>query len=84
MSSTLLTLALLLPTTASAWSCIPLSSKVIHEGVEWRKQNCTKGDPAVEPPLLTINSIHVDLTREDLRVVPGIANPEKQVVSLRA
>ena len=79
MHSNILYLALLVP-SSHAWSCIPLSSKTLRDGVEWRVQNCTKGDPAVDPPLLTINSIHVDLTRDDLRVTPAIADPEKQVV----
>lgn len=52
------------------------------QGVVWNTQNCTKGDPAVSPPLLVINSIHVDLSRSDIRVVPAIADPTAQVQKL--
>lgn len=82
LPSAFVSVVLLLP-SAAAWTCVPISTKSLHDGVEWRKQNCTKGDPVVDPPSLTINSIHVDLTREDLRVVPAIADPEQQVVSLQ-
>lgn len=48
----------------------------------WNTQNCTKGDPSISPPLLVINSIHVDITRSDLRVIPAIADPVAQVQDL--
>ena len=48
----------------------------------WQTQNCTNGDPAVEPPLLTVNSLHVDLTRQDIRVVPAMADPVAQVQTI--
>jgi hypothetical protein len=54
------------------------------QGVVWNTQNCTKGDPAVSPPLLIINSIHVDLSQPDIRVVPAIADPTAQVQNLPA
>lgn len=66
---------------AESWSCIEVKEKVLREGVLWRVQNCTK-DIDVAPPLLTINSIHVDLNRDDIRVVPAIADPSKGVQSL--
>lgn len=75
-------LLLLSVNPAEAWYCVSVQSKTLHEGVEWRTQNCTKGDPSVDPPLLVVNSIHVDMTRPDLRVIPAIADPVAQVQNL--
>ena len=72
-------LALLVP-VAQAWKCIPIQSKEIREGVTWKTQNCTK-DPDAEP-LLTVNSLHVDMSRGDLRVIPAVADPAVQVQSI--
>ena len=36
----------------------------------------------MNPPLLTVNSIHVDLSRDDIRVIPAIADPVSQVQGL--
>jgi exopolysaccharide biosynthesis protein len=65
----------------ATWSCIPISTKTLSEGVVWNTHNCTK-DASVSPPLLVINSIHVDMTRDDIRIVPAIADPVAQVQSL--
>lgn len=66
---------------AASWSCISIASKTLTEGVEWITQNCTK-DETISPPLLVINSIHVDMSRDDIRVVPAIADPISQVQNL--
>jgi hypothetical protein len=50
------------------------------QGVKWVTQNCSKDDAA--PPLLTINSIHVDLNRADLRVVPAVADRTAEVETI--
>jgi hypothetical protein len=48
--------------------------------VTWVTQNCSKDDSA--PPLLTVNSIHVDLLRDDIRVVPAVADRSVEVQTI--
>lgn len=50
------------------------------KGVTWVTQNCSKDDSL--PPHLTINSLHVDMERDDIRVVPAVADREAQVQSI--
>ena len=76
---TLTIVAAIIP-AAFSWKCIPIASKQLHEGVIWNTQNCTQ-DAEAEPHL-TINSIHIDITRSDLRVIPAIADPVAQVQSI--
>ena len=73
-------LALLPP--VYSWFCIPIQEKELRAGVLWKTQNCSKGEDGVDDPLLVVNSVHVDLSRDDIRVVPGVASKEEQVQSL--
>ena len=73
-------LSFLIVSTTTAWKCISLQSKTLHEGVIWNTQNCTMDEDA--EPHLTVNSIHVDISRQDLRVIPAIADPVAQVQSI--
>jgi hypothetical protein len=54
---------------------------MLLQGVVWNTQNCTM-DESANPPLLTVNSLHVDLTRSDLRIVPAMADAAAQVQAL--
>jgi exopolysaccharide biosynthesis protein len=65
---------------AGQWHCIEIQTKQIHEGINWVTQNCTSSD--TEPPLLTVNTISIDLTRTDYRVVPASADPIAQLQTL--
>jgi exopolysaccharide biosynthesis protein len=58
--------------TSAAWECISLSEKTITDGVVWKVQNCTS-DSNVSAPLLKVNSIHIDLTKENVRLVAQVA-----------
>jgi len=60
----------------TTWTCITLQETQLAEGAIWRTENCTNGDPLVEPPLLTVNSVHADLTTGKLRAVPGVPTEE--------
>ena len=71
----------LLPATL-AWFCVPIQEKNLREGVIWKTQNCSQGTEGIDLPLLVVNSVHVDLGRSDIRVVPAIADPVEQVQSL--
>jgi hypothetical protein len=75
----LVVLAAFLP-LALSWKCIPIQTKQLHDGVLWKTQNCTMDEDA--EPHLTVNSIHIDISRSDLRVIPAIADPVAQVQSL--
>lgn len=57
-----------------SWTCIPILEKELVEGVVWRRQNCSVTDTK---PELVINSIHVDVTRDDLIVEPAVASVEQ-------
>jgi len=56
---------------SAGWTCIDLNSKGLTESsdVVWLTQNCTN-DPSATP-LLTVNSVIVDLTSSGVRVVPA-------------
>jgi hypothetical protein len=73
-------LAEFLLSVSSTWFCIDISSKSLREGVVWNTKNCTMDSSL--PPLLTVNSIHTDLTRSDVRVVSAIADPVIKLQSL--
>lgn len=60
--------------TIAAWKCVPISEKTLHEGIVWKKQNCSID--GVDDPQLVINSVHIDLARDDILVVPGVASKE--------
>lgn len=55
----------------TTWFCIDIQSTIISPGVIWKTENCTKGDPLVEPPLLTVNSVTADL--DVVNIVPAAA-----------
>jgi hypothetical protein len=65
------------------WQCIPVFENELHAGVTWKQRNCTV-NPLMSTPSqsLVINSIHVDVTRSDIRVVPYAASKEAQLQSL--
>lgn len=73
-------IAIIATSFAGKWRCIELQTKQIHAGVIWVTQNCTSSD--TEPPLLTVNTISVDLTRTDLHIVPASADPVAQLQTL--
>lgn len=79
MISALVLLSVVLP-SALSWKCIPVSSKTLHEGVIWNTQNCTMDADA--DPHLVVNSIHIDMRRTDLRVIPAVADPAVSVQSI--
>ena len=81
MIGTLLMFTALLQ-TSYAWTCIPLQSKQIYEGITWNTQNCSVDD--TKPPLLTVNSIHITLDNPKYRVVPAVADAVQQVQSIPA
>lgn len=62
---------------AQAWTCIPIFEKELVEGVVWRQQNCSVYDENKDDPQLVVNSIHVDITRDDLVVEPMVASLEQ-------
>ena len=66
--------------TCHAWTCIPLQSKQIHEGITWNTQNCSMDES--KQPLLTVNSIHIALDSTKYRVVPAVADSVHQVQSI--
>lgn len=68
----LLILSASLINSSCAWECISISEKTIVDGVVWKVQNCTS-DSNVSAPLLKVNSIHIDLTRDNLRLVAQVA-----------
>lgn len=57
------------------WTCIELQSTVIDAASNtiWKTENCTMGDPELEPPLLTVNSVIIDLSSGNVRAVPAVA-----------
>lgn len=58
--------------TAADWSCISIANQTLAEGVTWLQQNCTR-DAQRSPPTLVVNSITVDITRSDIRLVAAQA-----------
>ena len=63
----------------AAWQCIPVFENELRAGVVWRQQNCTVNATLSAPSdSLVVNSIHIDMTRGDLRVVPAVSTPELQ------
>jgi hypothetical protein len=67
---------------ASAWFCIPMNETVLRAGVVWKTQNCTASLDK-SPPLLVVNSLTVDLTRSDVRLVPAVAKPLPAAVATK-
>ena len=45
------------------------TSTVLYEGVVWKTENCT--NDATAQPLLTVNSVTVDLSNPNVRVIPA-------------
>ena len=75
----ILLLAGLVP-IAATWRCVELQTKTLREGVVWTTQNCTVSE--TEDPRLTVNTISVDMTRTDIRVVPAAADATAQLQKL--
>jgi len=74
-------LLLLLPIVAATeWACISLQETKLAEGVVWKTVNCSMSVDAL--PLLTVNSIHMELGNPNVRAVPGVADPAAMVQSV--
>lgn len=56
-----------------SWKCVDIQSTELTKGVVWKTENCSKVD--TDPPLLTVNSVTVDLEIANVRAVPASADP---------
>jgi len=71
-----------------AWTCIETKASqplTPSASVGWSAMNCTN---TINPPLLHVNSLVIDLTAKDVRIVPGVstdaANPLMTVPNMAA
>jgi len=66
------------PKPAASWACtlnMPDTLLTPSSSLIWRQENCTaEGSDAVT----TVNSLHIDLTAKDVRVVPGFSQDSTQ------
>jgi exopolysaccharide biosynthesis protein len=71
---------------AADWKCINLQTTTLAGGAIWKTENCTNDPNAT--PLLTVNSITVDLTANKIRAVPAVsidaANPLQPINRMAA
>eukprot|EP01038_Epipyxis_sp_PR26KG_P015555 gene15555-21004_t len=67
---------------ATSWYCVELQSTVLVDGIIWKTENCT--NDANTSPLLTVNSIAVDLakTNGNYRVIPAVASSNTSLQTL--
>lgn len=56
---------------AVEWKCVNLQTTILGGGAIWKTENCTN-DPTATP-LLTVNSVTVDLTSNTIRAVPAVS-----------
>lgn len=56
---------------ASVWKCVNIQTTTLAGGAVWKTENCTN-DPTATP-LLTVNSVTVDLTTNTIRAVPAVS-----------
>mmetsp|Transcript_17070 Transcript_17070/g.15418 ORF Transcript_17070/g.15418 Transcript_17070/m.15418 type:complete len:348 (+) Transcript_17070:31-1074(+) len=64
---------------STAWTCITIQQTELVDGVIWTTENCTMDDPLIYPPLLTVNSISMDLTNIKVRAIPASADSIEQL-----
>lgn len=55
----------------ATWYCIDIQSTNLHPAVVWKTENCTKNEG--EQPLLVVNSVSIDVTNPNIRLVPQAA-----------
>mmetsp|Transcript_31533 Transcript_31533/g.43278 ORF Transcript_31533/g.43278 Transcript_31533/m.43278 type:complete len:336 (-) Transcript_31533:214-1221(-) len=64
----------ILPSVIGTWYCVDIQSIKLSTGVTWKTENCTNDE--TQPPLLTVNSVSIDLRDPTVKVIPAVSGDE--------